>query len=195
MCRNGLFASEAPFQLATVSGSGRSHFVKDMDDCPSDAASCRESAYVVPGDTLIVSKLRGAFACVFYVPSQTAGWMRADRLEVMPVQPPPAASAWIGHCEGEFGAQSLTIAPDAGGALRITGSAFWPARPEDTDYGSVNIGQLDGSMVLLGNRARYDDENECAANFTLLGDYLVVGDNRQCGGMNVSFTTVYRRVG
>ena len=29
---------------------------------------------------------------------------------------------------------------------------------------------------------------------TLLGDLLIAGDNRQCGGMNVSFSAVYRRV-
>lgn len=194
MCRNGLFADEAPFQLARIEGEGRSPFYRDMDGCPDNGIDCRTGRFVVPGDLVIISKLRGEYACAFYVPSQTAGWVKTGRLALQRVNQAPAPQAWVGQWQGAFGAEDLVIKQQENGLLHITGQAFWPGKPGETDWPSIHDGMLEGTLRLLGNRARYDDADLCEVNFTLLGDYLVAGDNRQCGGANVSFTSVYRRV-
>ncbi len=74
----------------------------------------------------------------------------------------------------------------------ISGEAFWPERPGTHDYPSVHIGVIEGPLTVFGNRARFDD-GHCVVDFTLLGDMLVASGNRRCGGMNVSFSTVYSR--
>ena len=128
-CRNGLFAAEAPFTLASIKGEDRAYFFEDTDGCPVSGDDCRTDSYVVPGDTLIVSKLRGKFACVFYAPSQSAGWLRLARLQLESVDPNPPAFDWAGNRERAFAAESSMILPQENGGLRILGSAFWPAQP------------------------------------------------------------------
>jgi hypothetical protein len=74
--------------------------------------------------------------------------------------------------------------------------------------GAVNIGELEGKArprdATLALGQGYDgvkppgerqDLVECAARLRLFGRYLVVEDNMQCGGANVSFTGVYVRSG
>jgi hypothetical protein len=47
-------------------------------------------------------------------------------------------------------------------------------------------------LVILLNEWRVD-EYDCAADFTLLGKYLVVTDNSNYGGVNVRFDGVYTK--
>ena len=37
------------------------------------------------------------------------------------------------------------------------------------------------------------DDNDCVVELTLLGKFLVVTDNGNCGGMNVRFVNVYTK--
>ena len=37
------------------------------------------------------------------------------------------------------------------------------------------------------------DDLDCRARMRLIGPYLLVADNGQCGGLNVSFSGAYRR--
>jgi hypothetical protein len=61
--------------------------------------------------------------------------------------------------------------------------------------GGPNIGDLGGSARPHGAVLAYSDGDPdgCRATMTLIGSLLVVADNDQCGGMNVSFTGVYQR--
>src|SRR5215210_5730348 len=87
-CRNGAFTSDAKeFKLARVVGDkgARVYFYGDEDDCPKPDAKCRQKAYVVPGDALIVSRAFGDFVCAWYQPPkgrETVGWIAAKRLSV-----------------------------------------------------------------------------------------------------------------
>src|SRR2546423_10227309 len=65
-CRNGLFTSDAKeFKLARVAGKKgeRAYFYGDDDDCPKLDAKCRQKAYVLTGDELIVARTFGDFVC------------------------------------------------------------------------------------------------------------------------------------
>lgn len=194
MCRNGLFPSEPPFAPAEVQGRDRAFFHADMNGCPWSGNDCRARTYLVPGDKVITGRFANGYACTFY-PSKgrgTAGWMRVDRLRPLPVEADPPHSAWAGKWSSEGNPQ--VHLREEGGRILVEGVAFWPG-PEPTQmYPSPHIGEIHGPISVFGNRGRYSDENLCEIDFTLLGDFLIAGDNGQCGGMNVSFSAVYRRV-
>lgn len=192
-CREGLYTDEAPFTLAKVSGTERAYFYGDMDGCPDLGEQCRSSpyvtpgSYVIPGDIVTISKMRAGFGCAFF-PNKNggnAGWIKLSQLAIFPTDQNPPAQAWTGNwSDGAEEDVQITIGGD--GALLVTGNAFWHGLT------SIHIGEIDGALPRFGNRARYSD-GFCVANFTLLGDYLLIGDNRKCGGANVSFNGVYRR--
>lgn len=194
-CRNGLFPAEPPFALAEVVGKDRLHFLDDMDGCPDKGVvACKGRAYVVPGDRVAVSRTHGDYTCAFY-PGKgggTAGWVETRRLVPVPVDRDPPQSAWIGLWEPSGGNPSVRFF-DESGALSVIGEAYWPGRPGTHHWPSTHIGEIAGQVARSGASATYSDDDACEIAFTLLGDWLVAGDNNQCGGANVSFSAVYRR--
>jgi hypothetical protein len=55
--------SPSPRSLPT---SPQVHFIKNASDnaaCPADADDCQDTAYLVPGDLMLVGKTRGAYSC------------------------------------------------------------------------------------------------------------------------------------
>ena len=193
-CRNGLFTiSNAPIGLATISGRGRAYFLEDMDGCPNAEARCRQGSYVIPGDRVLAGNARGSYVCVYY-PSRgggTAGWMEATRVRRLAANPSPPLSAWVGTWSDE--GNPLVRFRRRGAGLAVEGEAYWPSRnpsPQERP-GGPNIGGIDEAVRVRGNVAHAP---ECNITFTLLGEFLLGADpDRQCGGMNVSFSGVYRR--
>jgi hypothetical protein len=57
---------------------------------------------------------------------------------------------------------------------------------------NIHTGVVNGSARPEGNVLVVEDDI-CRATLRLVGDYLVVSDNSDCGGMNVRFDGVYRR--
>lgn len=193
-CRNGLFPSEPPFALAQVIGAGRAWFHEDMEGCPDRGIACRQRAYVVAGDRVVTNRSHAAFTCAFF-PSRgggTAGWVAGERLRMLAVPANPPAAAWLGRWSSA-GNPEIRITAQANG-MTVSGQSFWPGRGSAAEYPSQHIGEIDGPLVRQGNRARYGDEDDCEVEFTLLGDLMVAGDNSHCGGANVTFSAVYRRM-
>jgi hypothetical protein len=192
-CRNGLFTSESKeFRLAHVRGArgSRVYLYGDDEGCPGPAAKCRQKAYVIPGDELIVSRAFGEYVCAWYQPargSETVGWMAASQLEISEADANPAAALWLGSWE--FYNNSLLITRGAkAGMLRVEGEAFWHGvNPEN-----VHTGEVGGEAAPAAGVLRLDDDI-CRATFRLVGPYLIVDDNGDCGGANVTFDGVYRK--
>ncbi|PEQ14103.1 hypothetical protein B2G71_00305 [Novosphingobium sp. PC22D] len=195
MCRNGLFPSEPPFALARIGGKERAYFQSDMDGCPWKGDACRARAYVVPGDVVIINRTRDGFACAFYPSSGggTAGWIDSRRVELLPAPASPPLAAWLGTWSSE-GNPTVRFERKLD-TLHVSGEAFWPSPAPTSDYPSIHIGEIAGEVQVSGRLGHYADDAMCEVRFTLLGDYLIAGDNRQCGGVNVSFSAVYRREG
>jgi hypothetical protein len=195
-CRNGIFGVENPtLGLALVAGKGRAYFLEDMNGCPNAAPRCRQQSYVIPGDTLVTGRSKDRYVCVFY-PNKgggSAGWMESSRLRQIPVRRNPPLREWVskwsdlGNPEVRFYVRR--------GKLMVEGDSYWPSPnpPLSERPGGPNVGNISEPVRVTGNRAHAPD---CNISFTLLGDLLVAADpDMQCGGVNVSFTGVYRRAG
>lgn len=76
--------------------------------------------------------------------------------------------------------------------LRVKGIALWKGIGNN-----VHVGELDGRSKQKDGRLEYSDgdsEFDCRAKMELiLGRYLIVADNGNCGGANVSFSGIYRK--
>ena len=82
------------------------------------------------------------------------------------------------------------------GGVRVQGDATWVGNAKT---GNVNVGQIDGTFTLQGNKVIYKDadgEDACRFTITFGRDFLTVTeDNGKCGGLNVSFDGKYKKFG
>lgn len=206
-------APEATLLLGTVNDSApKTYFVKNaglQKSCPSDNAVCREKAYLVPGDQVIVSTVGKGFVCGEFVNAKglvRAGWLPASAVTLAPDAPAAGQADWIGRWTGGP-EQSLTIEKSSQpGLIKIKGNATYGALdPDRVKRGAVNVGEIEGTVKPEGSSLAFTmgdsatlpyakgDEFDCRVRMRLLGPFLLVEDNRNCGGMNVSFTGAYRR--
>ena len=193
-CRGGLFTQQDGFAQARVSEKRRTFFYEDMDGCPlleGSLDACRTNSYVIEGDRLVVGRSLGDFVCAFYpnYSGGTAGWIRRDRLAIEATDRAPPLSRWEGDWTDGASADVTILTKDD--RTYIVGNAFWPARPEENDWPTIHIGEVEDRLAIDGNRANYADDNLCQLELTVLPDFLLIEDNRKCGGANVTFSGVY----
>ena len=203
----------AGFRVGRVVGAGpRVNFVasagdgKNTQSCPSANAMCKRNGFVVPGDAVLVDRVEGAYACATFVSPRgvaTGGWLPAAALDIKPV-PAPRIGDWAGAWKRVEADIVLRV---AGAEVAAKGDATYGAlSPERVKRGGVNIGEFSGkarprgAMLAIGEgydgaKSPLDVEkaDNCLVRMRLAGAWLVVEDNRQCGGHNVSFTGVYTR--
>ncbi|UVO54197.1 hypothetical protein [Sphingomonas sp. SUN039] len=186
-------------------GAARVLFRRDPD-CADAAPGCRQSAYVVPGDEVIVKHLAATRACaVFLSPKgrDTAGWLPRAALSVAPAATVPL-SAWVGEW-GQIEA-SITIKALSGGRLKISGEATYGALdPQRVKIGAIHTGEIaavakpeaNGLSFAMGDDATLPYRSaglyDCAVKMQRVGRWLLVDDNNNCGGMNVAFRGIYER--
>ena len=198
-CGRGAFAFEPRVSgVAVVTGAGPLPFVADGAGCPSPQAACRTRAYVVAGDRVITAGRSGDYICALFpnAKGDSAGFLPAARLVPTAIDAAPALRAWVGRWKDGDDEIKLTI---KGSRLVVDGSACWPScnPPLSERPGGPNIGELSGSAAPVGNHVVFSTgsgEFDCTAKLALVGNVLVVSDNENCGGHNVRFDGVYRRV-
>ena len=198
--------------IGTVTGGPRVNFVKNASedaDCPAAGAKCRRKSFVVKGDEVILSARHDGFVCAQFVGANgtdTAGFLPEDAVRENPPGPPVRLDDWIGAWGGNV-EQSIAIKRGkAPGTLAISGDAtFGATDPARVKRGAVNIGSIETTIAPKGDRLGFTigddgtkpwedgDEDNCRVRMQRLGGFLIVQDNRQCGGNNVSFTGDYRR--
>ncbi len=178
--------------------------VHSNKNCPNATETCRDRPFLMAGDTVLTSGNHGGFVCATFVNTraiETIGWLPAAALETMPVAPLPLG-LWHGtwrRIEAE-----IRIKPAAGGALAIDGTAAWGSHdPARVARGSVRVGEISATTKPEGDAVFFSDEpaptfekvpeNVCAVRMRRIASYLVVEDNRSCGGINVSFSGIYVR--
>lgn len=197
-CRNGAFTRDAKeFGLARVKGEkgSRVYFYGEEEGCPGPAAKCRQKAYLVPGDEVITSRTFGDWVCAWFQPArgyETVGWLAADSLAPSETPAAPLAS-WLGTWN--FYKNEVRLSRGrAAGTLRVAGEATWVG----VNPGNAHVGELSGEAAPAAGVLSLSDggeEYDCHATLRLVGPYLLITDNKNCGGVNVTFDGVYRRKG
>jgi hypothetical protein len=176
--------------LALVTGS------KPADLWNSYAPSTK---FAVPvGQPVAVGRSEGDWTCVSHFGSGY-GWMLANRLQ--PVQPDlhPPAAAWTGTWtplglkkQPRDASTKLVISAGAAkGSLKVSGEAYWFGAIVNGER-VMHDGAVEGEGQPVENRLQIA-EGPCEVNLSLVGGFLNVQDNRECGGMNVTFTGVWQK--
>jgi len=116
---NDLASNNAVPQLAVVApGPARLHFLKSGDaqrGCPSSAPNCAVAAFVVPGDSVVVTSVQGDYACTAFTGgapkfTTTGGWLPVSALTNAPPMPPLPPSAWFGDWKVSYD-RDIRISP------------------------------------------------------------------------------------
>ncbi|MBF9234264.1 hypothetical protein [Microvirga alba] len=195
------------------SNTDRVNFVKNrstQNSCPSNDAACREKGYLVQGDQVIVSTIGENFVCADYVNSKgltRAGWLPRSAIAIVPNQTSFRPEDWVGQWKGGP-EQKISIEKTAksNSDIKISGEAtFGALDPARVKRGAVNLGEISATTVPDGGSLAFTmgddktlpytqgDDYDCRVRMRLVGSFLLVEDNRNCGGMNVSFSGAYQR--
>jgi hypothetical protein len=190
----------------------RLYFVKNVYDdkqCPANSDACRQKAYLVPGDLVLLGKsfvgksAAGAntnYVCAVYEPPGarkgrwTGGWLPSAALAPATPAPAPSRSDWIGiwsHANGH-----ITIAAGRNGGVAIQGEAFYDAAQ------NVHTGVIEAVATPNNGVLQFADDGSgpfdtsdagCQVRMRRVDNVLVVEDNNGCGGVMVAFTGFYKR--
>ncbi|MBV1702099.1 MAG: hypothetical protein KGQ46_09800 [Hyphomicrobiales bacterium] len=197
--------------LMSVRKGGPVHFLNNASEqkgCPAAGAkACQRKDYLVSGDPVLVNAREGEFSCGEYVNAKglvRAGWLpTAALVAAADAGSKDFSGQWRGNVE-----QKITIkVGKAPGMMVLHGDAtFGALDPDRVKRGGVNIGSFDATARSQGDSLAftadegsgtlpYDkgDAMACRIRMRRLGPFLLVEDNRNCGGNNVSFTGDYRR--
>lgn len=117
---------------------------------------------------------------------------------------------WLGTWDTGFD-QTITIESPGEGLLSVSGEAYWGMDdPERVANGGVHVGEFDttfpASWISKKGRLSFAVSDEGAVSAAAADDYectlwlrlrdglLEAEDNTMCGGANVTFAGVYRKV-
>jgi hypothetical protein len=191
-CRNGPFTSYQNLRPARVTGGPKTrvNFFGDEGNCPTEG-NCQLKSYLLAGDQLIAAKSYDKFTCVWYQAPKgraTVGWIPTEKLTFSAANENPPLKSWLGAWK--FYDNSINIALPKGkpGSLYVTGQAYWRGLGDNIHTGEIDAtGQPAGNLFESAAKEEYD----CGFTLRLIGKYLIVKDNLQCGGANVTFSGVY----
>lgn len=194
-CREGFFTRESThFGIGFVKPK-RTYFYDDLkDNCPTSAA-CRTKSYVVAGDTVITNKSLGEYSCGWFTSAKggvKVGWLRTADLVFPEMVHDGSERVWTG--EWTYATSTVSLSPNMlKGFLNVTGDSYWKGFGDN-----IHTGELDGKAPFENGVLEYSDgdsEYDCRATMRLkVEKYLIVADNGHCGGANVWFSGIYRKV-
>ncbi len=203
------FDQQHPIAIARIKPDmPRVHFIKSVTDdaaCPADTATCRQKAYLVPGDMVLLGKAfpdkdHATFSCVVYESPAakksrwSGGWLPSASLAPVARAPAPGRSDWTG--KWTHGGGDITIANGSNGTVTIKGEAFYEAAQ------NVHTGVIDAKAKPERDLLQFADDGSgafdapdagCQVRMQRVDALLVVEDNNNCGGELVTFTGFYRR--
>jgi hypothetical protein len=197
---------------AVATSERRVYFVlnghSNTPTCPNETNSCQDKPYVVRGDLLLMRQNLRDFVCVTYFNEKGyghSGWLPKKAVSVVA----PQTSFDIKNWHGRWSAPEKTISIQRGtssNTLRLDGQATFGAfDAERVKRGAVNIGEFEAVTRPQGDSLAFtmkdgqalpysrQMETECSVQLRRYGELLIAQDNQQCGGLNVSFSAVYRR--
>lgn len=144
------------------------------------------------GDTAVITRVESGWTCGYLSSRKGSapGWISSGDLRVIEAEPNPPLSAWLGTwVQGE---NRITIERSRqAGKLSLDGEAYWRG-----GHDNVHEGAIAGEVTPTGSHVHYEEggAESCIVDLALSGKYLLANDNNKCGGMNVRFWGVWRRI-
>ena len=189
-------------------------------ECPGPGESCRTNTYVVPGDKVITYASYKEFACAAYVDRKgrlSSGWLAESALSPLPVVS-ASGGDWAGHWSRPGAEIDIAIAARTSeraikGEMTIKADAIHNsidpaghvAEPDTGGFTAANL-KPDGDKLSFAMDASREDHGrahaipvtmgasfDCRVWLQRVGPWLLVDDDNQCGGVNVTFRGLYRR--
>ncbi len=173
--------------------------------CSPDAGTCDKGSILKPGWPVEVVSRNGNWTCIWTQDSVGSGpsWVRNDQVKTLKIDSYPSRAEWRGTWwqlggKQQHGTDRLIISETKTGALRLHGNAYWYGAVVDgnrvTHFGAVD-GQAkpDGNQLHVIALNRQGNPAGCEVAIKMVGKYLRVADNNQCGGMNVRFSGFYAK--
>jgi hypothetical protein len=176
-----------------------------VSDCgghgrPANTCDTQYLSLTKPGeyqdDLVAPSGTQGSWSCVTI--GGWAGWVPSNRLEPVPATPSITTKQWLGtwvntHMGAGRDRLILTRSPAGHGIIHVHGSAYYTNVAHNVNYGGV-----DGDALAMGPFLHIVDQTVPSCILDLKynpanGTFRAV-DNQHCGGFNVSFNGVWRRV-
>jgi hypothetical protein len=189
---------------ARVMAAGSSSRLALCDN--ANAKGCAAGRYLVPGDIVLVREEAGQFLRVNFVNARggaSEGWVRRDRTERLS-EDFGANSSWESGWESDALLDPYVIDIKKGTKrheYEVKGEAIYGQNdPWRLEHGSISFGEFSGRILVHGDTAELveggpnDEPFNCRVTFRKFGLFLIVADNRKCGGHNVSFDRVYRAI-
>jgi len=176
------------------------HFVHgpEAGSCPAANDVCQQRARLVKGNQVVVISRFGDYACAIYVAARkgkaiaTSGWLPLSALKT--IEPSPH---WAGHWISDDSDATIDVVAKDDAKIGIDGNATWNSNPIDAQSGQFGaVISPQGAFVSFtdGDNIKTAYANSaCTIKAAQLGPYLVITDNHNCGGSNVTFSSVYVR--
>lgn len=168
----------------------------DLPGCPAAIPACQSDKAIAPGEHVLVDEVKGDLVRALWLDPKgggevVEGWVPAAAIRRTPGK--YRARDW--HGSWHRADSDISIGPGKDGALTVSGEAVWIQRgPNAFDLAAPHVGELEAQARPFGATLRIDPPgSDCAVAMRLAGEYLLVTDNGWCGGMNVTFSGIYRR--
>ena len=194
------YEQAALFKVMAAEREQRVYFYSHPNTCvDSKPCTARRKTYLVAGDVVFGGPENGGFRCAYYGSAKgtlIAGFLPVKNLQPISGQDELSAQFLAGNWQMSLGPKlapnTIVIKTAGSGKVSATGSAYYQTA-ETVNEGSF---ESDSMMVNKGARElvfRDDSGADCQVTVHRKGPYLVVDDNRNCGGMNVTFGGIYVR--
>ncbi len=198
-CRNGAFDRYSEIIPAEIVAKPdeKIYARDDWEGCP-EKESCIQKSYLVNKDKVLTAHPEGDWVCIYYLgkKSDLAGWVQKNKIAIEAYERNPEIKSWQGKWASVGGkdANVLNIEALPSGMLHIVGNASWYGGKNSYGGEIIHIGEADFTVKPNGNLVVTEEsEDLCQINLQLFGYYLVSTDNNKCGGVNVSFSGIYKR--
>lgn len=185
-----LASSIATWRAGAVT-TGKPALLRERFDA-SDSTCGNKACFARGGATGVEVRQAGSSVCVG-VPQKGKlatmfGWIPSSRWHVLASSPQPAVR-WTGVWQNETAKITVQLGNEK--QLDIKGHAVMvlDANEARDIYGDFAISGKPVNGVVTGED---DDYGSCKVSVRLLGDYLVAADNGNCGGIDITFTGIYR---
>ena len=185
--------SEAPlFQIVTAEKKEQVHFYSMKVSCTTNTAECKSAqakAYLIRGDVVFSGPEDKGYRCVYYGTRRgkiLAGFIQTKNLAPY-LKNENLTRAFLVGIWTYDGNPKITITAVGKDKVKAVGKAYYDG------LNSMNTGEFAATASFSGKEMVFrdgDDSVACIVHLLRRGPYLVAVDNQNCGGHNVSFSSI-----